>query len=335
MSLIEQAAKRLEQLRNAGVDLGEGAGSKPHGPGVGGGQGNRRLSELEARLRDEQESKERASDAGAAARHPLRGEPPHSQPPPAEHSRRITIDLALLAAAGLVTPDAPRSQIADEFRVIKRPLLANAQRGAGGPGAAPNMIMVTSALAGEGKTFSAVNLAMSLAMELDTTVLLVDADVSNSSLLPILGLPQTKGLLDVLTDDGLDLSRVILRTNVAKLALLPAGTPHPRATELLASDTMTRLVAQMATRYPDRVIVFDSPPLLLTTESRVLAAHMGQILVVVEADKTTAGALKQALDTVESCPIVLTMLNKTTASGMASYYGYGYRYSPSSGEPTG
>ena len=327
MSLIEQAAKRLEQLRNAGIDLGEGAASKPHAPAASGGQGNHRLSELEARLRDEPESKERSSDRGAAAKHPLRGEPPHSQPPPVEHSRRIAIDLAQLAAAGLVTPDAPRAQIADEFRVIKRPLLANAQRHAGGPGAAANMIMVTSALAGEGKTFSAVNLAMSIAMELDNTVLLVDADVANPTLPSVLHFSSPKGMLDVLTDRQIGLPDVLLRTNVPKLSILPAGTPHRRATELLASEAMERLIAEIANRYADRIVVFDAPPLLPTTESRALAAHMGQIVVVVEADRTTHSALKQALATIESCPIVMTMLNKAARSEVGSYYGYrGYGY---------
>jgi len=324
MSLIEQAAKRLEQLRKAGVDLEEGAASKTSGPGAGGGQASRRIAELEARLRGEEPD----SKAGPAIKRPLTGEP--SLPPaiqPAEHSRKITIDLAQLAAAGLVTPDAPRSQIADEFRVIKRPLVGNAQRGAGGPGAAPNMIMVTSALAGEGKTFSAVNLAMSLAMELDSTVLLVDADVANPTLPSVLRFSSPKGLLDVLTDRKIGLPDVLLRTNVPKLSILPAGTPHRRATELLASEAMVRLIAEIANRYADRIVVFDAPPLLPTTESRVLATHMGQIVVVVEADRTTHSALKQALATIESCPIVMTMLNKAARSEVGSYYGYrGYGY---------
>jgi receptor protein-tyrosine kinase len=150
-------------------------------------------------------------------------------------------------------------------------------------------------------------------------------------------LPQTKGLLDVLTDDKLDLRDVLLRTNVDKLSLLPAGTSHPRATELLASDAMTRLVEEVANRYPDRIVVFDSPPLLLTTESRALATHMGQIVVVVEAERTTAGALKTALATIEACPIILTVLNKVRTPELGSYYGYGYGYghqsSPAGREP--
>jgi len=189
------------------------------------------------------------------------------------------------------------------------------------------MIMVTSALAGEGKTFTAVNLAMSLATELDNTVLLVDADVANPTLPTVLEFGSSKGLLDVLTDRAIGLPEVLLRTNVPKLSILPAGTPHRRATELLASEAMERLIAEIANRYADRIVVFDAPPLLPTTESRVLATHMGQIVVVVEAGRTTHGALKQALATIESCPIVMTMLNKATRSEVGSYYGYrGYGY---------
>jgi receptor protein-tyrosine kinase len=320
MSLIEEAARRLEQLRNAGIDLGSARTSPRRGPPAGAP-----TPPHEAVIR-ELESKLRGGELPVA---PTEPEPPLSVPPrPAERSRTVKIDLARLAAAGMVTPDAPRTRIADEFRVIKRPLLGNAQHRSPGSDASPNLIMVTSALAGEGKSFTALNLAMSMAMELDNTVLLVDADVANPSLLQVLGLPPAKGLLDALTEQRFDLGRVILRTNVDKLALLPAGTPDPRATELLASDAMARLVREMANRYHDRVIVFDSPPLLLATEARVLASHMGQIIVVVEAERTTAWALKQALDTIERCPIVMTMLNKAKSSEIGPYYGYGYQYSP-------
>ncbi len=328
MSLIEDAAKRLEQLKNAGIDLGGAAASPLRSLSAG-----EPTPPPEAVIR-EIESKLRTGELPAVRKQP---EPSVPVPPrPAERSRTVKIDLARLAAAGLVTPDAPRTRIADEFRVIKRPLLGNAQhRSPGSRGASPNLIMVTSALTGEGKSFTALNLAMSMAMELDNTVLLVDTDVANPSLLQVLGLPPAKGLLDVLTEERPDLGRVILRTNVNKLALLPAGTPHPRATELLASETMVRLVQEMANRYPDRVIVFDSPPLLLTTEARVLASHMGQIVVVVEAERTTVPALKQALDTIKSCPIVVTMLNKATVAEIGPYYGYGYQDSPTGRRSSG
>ncbi|MET0165295.1 MAG: chromosome partitioning ATPase, partial [Vicinamibacterales bacterium] len=115
-----------------------------------------------------------------------------------------------------------------------------------------------------------------------------------------------------------------LKTNVEKLSLLPAGSKHRRATEMLASTTMAELVEQMSTRYPDRMLVFDSPPLLATTEARVLASHMGQIIMIVEADVTTQATVMKALETVEGCPIVLMVLNKAPRTDVGGYYGYGF-----------
>jgi receptor protein-tyrosine kinase len=226
----------------------------------------------------------------------------------------------------MVTPTRPRSVIAEEYRVIKRPLIGNAQ----GRGAAAvqngNLIMVTSALPGEGKSFTSINLAMSIAMELDHTVLLVDADFSKPSVLELLGLPPAKGLMDVLVGDVSDLSDVMLRTNVEKLSILPAGMRHQRATELIASDAMNRMLEEMATRYAERVVIFDSPPLLATTEARVLATLMGQVMMVVEAGRTSHAAVKHALSTIEACPVKLLVLNKANERGQDGLYGYGYGY---------
>ena len=225
-----------------------------------------------------------------------------------------------------MTPDMPRSRIADEFRIVKRPLLANASGKRAVPIKNGNLIMMTSAVPGEGKTFSAVNLAMSIAMELDQTVLLVDADVARPSLPRIFGLPPGKGLLDALQSKSFDLSQALIRTNVEKLTLLTSGTPHAHATELLASDAMARLLDEMAIRYPDRIVIFDSPPLLVTTESRVLATHMGQIVFVVQAESTLQSDVKRALAAIEACPVKMILLNqaRTVAQGA---YGYGYSYS--------
>ncbi len=246
---------------------------------------------------------------------------------PERTSRSVRLDVESLAINGYVTPNAPRAAIADQFRVIKRPLLANAT----GKGAAPvpngNLIMVTSAMPGEGKSFTAVNLAMSIAMELDYRVLLVDADVSRPSLRKTLNLAAGPGLLDLLIDSKLQMADVLLRTNVDKLSLLLSGTPHPRATELLASDAMTVLIEELGQRYPDRIIIFDSPPLLLTTEARVLASHMGQILMVVHAEKTLRSQVLHALTTIDACPVKLLMLNQARGGDQDAYgYGYGYGF---------
>jgi receptor protein-tyrosine kinase len=235
---------------------------------------------------------------------------------------RIEIDLERLKARGFVTPDAPKSQIADEFRVIKRPIIHNARRTAASAIRNGNLIMVTSALPGEGKTFTAVNLALSVAMELDTTVLLVDGDVAHPELPRVLGTPASPGLLELLTTNELDVSDAIVRTNVDNLSILPAGAHHRRATELLASEQMAIVLHELGTRYPDRIVIFDSPPLLPTTEARALALHMGQIVMVVAADSTRQHAVNLALATIENCDIVLMMLNKADKTDVGTYYGY-------------
>jgi len=240
-------------------------------------------------------------------------------------TRRVDLDLDRMRDLGMVTAAGGRTRLLEDFRVIKRPLLqrAFAERK---PGDKPaNLIMVTSSLPGEGKTYCAINLAMSIAMELDHTVLLVDADVARTSVLRALGLPAHRGLMDILLDDKLDMADVMLRTNVDTLSILPAGTSNPRATELLASSTMSALVTEIANRYPDRVVIFDSPPLLLTSESRVLASHMGQIVMVVEAQTTTQHAVKEALHQLEGYPNVNLIYNKTREfPGIEETYDYHY-----------
>jgi exopolysaccharide/PEP-CTERM locus tyrosine autokinase len=292
-SLIEQAAERLEQLRRAGVAVPE-----PMPQGI------------------------------PATAPPVAIATAHDQTlrssEPAISSRQVTLDLDAMSAAGIVTPNAPRSQAADQYRVIKRPLITNAM----GKGATilkhGNLIMVTSALAAEGKSFTAINLAMSIAAELDNTVMLVDADVARPSLPRMLGLEPGAGLLDLLEGKA-DMAGVLLKTNVDKLTLLPSGTPHPRATELLASDAMRALLDDMAKRYSDRIIIFDSPPLLLTTEARVLATQMGQIVMVVQADKTLQADVQHALSTIESCPLRMLVLNRARSDSIGGYgHGYGY-----------
>ncbi|MGJ7915230.1 XrtA-associated tyrosine autokinase [Massilia sp. LXY-6] len=240
-------------------------------------------------------------------------------------TRRVELDLARMREMGMVTAAGGRTSLLEDFRIIKRPLLqrAFAERT---PGDKPgNLIMLTSSLPGEGKTYSAINLAMSIAMELDHTVLLVDADVARPSVLRTLGLPAQRGLMDLLVDDKLDMGDVMLRTNVDTLSILPAGTSTPRATELLASSTMSHLVNEIASRYPDRIVIFDSPPLLLTSESRVLASHMGQIVLVVEAQTTTQHAVKEALSQLEGLNNVNLIYNKTRdLPGIEETYDYHY-----------
>ena len=236
-------------------------------------------------------------------------------------------NLARLRNLNIITPHAEHSSMAEEFRMIKRPLLDNAFGQNGIKVKNGNLIMVASSLPEEGKTFCAINLAMSIAMEMDRTVLLVDADAPKPSVMKTLGIASELGLLgllDLLQDDTLKLSDVIIRTNIENLSLLPAGRHNKHATELLASDSMTALLSDMAQRYSDRIILFDSPPLLVTSEASVLASHMGQIVMVVEAEKTPQPAVRQALALLETCELTWILLNKTKTLANADYYGYGY-----------
>lgn len=306
-SIIEQATRRLEELKRAGIEVPNWDMGAPAAP---------------------QRTQEPGRAPSTRQAEPL-VERVVPALPPASHalvqvgqrqSRSVELDLVQMAAAGYLVPGSPRSTLADEFRAIKQPVLKNARSDAQAPIHLGNLIMVTSALPAEGKTFCALNLALSMASEVDSSVLLVDADVVRPALLERLGLTGSyKGLLDLLTEPGLDLSEVILKTDVPKLSVIPAGSARANATELLASSTMEQLLADISSRYADRIVIFDAPPLLATTESRVLAARMGQILMVVNEGITTHQDLTQAYATVQACPIVLSMLNRSTSSEVRQY----------------
>ena len=241
-------------------------------------------------------------------------------------SQQGHINFAHLRAMGGVTPEGGRSKIAEEYRLIKRPLLGNAF----GHGGVPriengNLIMVTSSVPSEGKTFTAINLAISMAMELEHTVLLIDADVAKSSVPRYLGLEAERGLLDILRDPNVPLSDVLIKTDIAKLTVLPSGRGFAHATELLASAAMRAFVQDIASRYPDRIVIFDTPPILATSEATVLASYMGQIVFVVEAERTPQEAVRDALSHLSDCEHVGLILNKVPQrTGQGDYYGYGY-----------
>jgi protein-tyrosine kinase len=239
----------------------------------------------------------------------------------------VDLDLNNLKRQGYITPDNANTALSNSFRMIKRPILNNVS----GKGATvldnANLIMVTSSLSEEGKSFSALNLALSIAMEKNRRVLLIDADVNKPSHHKVFGLEMEHGLTDLLLGKVNDMSRVLLKTNIPSLSLMFAGTLTSHATELLASEAMEEFVREISSRYPDRVVIFDSPPLLLTTESSVLAQHMGQIIMVVEAEKTLRHQVSKSLSLLRN-EIILLMLNKMREKNDASnygYYGYGHQ----------
>ncbi len=241
-----------------------------------------------------------------------------------KNAKRVEIDLDKMRAIGMVTPDMGRSSISEEFRAIKRSLISKSFEASANSSKPNNLIMVTSSLAGEGKTFCATNLAMSIAAEMDHTVLLVDADVARPSVLQAFGLKPQAGLMDILLDSNIDVADVMLKTNVDTLTILPAGRSHPHATELLASQAMSKLLLELASRYPDRVVIFDSPPLLLTSEASALAEQMGQIILVVEGENTTQSALQNSLRKIKSCANIALIYNKARLFQSEQRYGYYY-----------
>ena len=358
MSLIEQAAQRLEQLRKAGQEV-SGELSVPETPEALPADKSLSLVELAAqRLRSLNEQpvaeppvppavvKEPDALPSVVRRHvrptapetqaqttleagradmdrPAAHASPGDTPAPQQRARRFDIDFTRLAERGLLTPDMPQSRIANEFRVAKRPLLNNCIGKSAVPVENARRIMITSAVPGEGKSYVSLNIAMSIAMERDSTVLLVEGDPTRPSLASLMGMPPSKGLIDLLVNPSLDVSDVLVRTNLGRLSFISAGTRHHHSTELLASKAMENLVNEVASRYEDRILIFDSPPILAAPEPRVLARYMGQIVFVIEAERTSQSMVLDALDALEACPVVMTLLNKTTSQEAGYYYYYG------------
>lgn len=237
------------------------------------------------------------------------------------------IDLKGLKARGFLVPSATRSPLSQQMRRLKRPLLMQMHKArvANESELPANLIMVTSSLPGEGKTYTSINLAMSMAQEVDHDTLLVDADAARGDISRQLSVPTRPGLVSALAR-GIDYADgEIMDTNVPRLSLLPVGKPIEHVDELYASKTMKSILHGLATADPSRIVIFDCAPLLLATEVAVLARMMGQVLVVVEANRTPRAAVRRALGMLEGCTNVSLILNKTMGTDSDSYgYGYGY-----------
>lgn len=243
-----------------------------------------------------------------------------SEPVARFHSRRFPVDFAALRRARLTPPEEDEPRLMSQYRQVKRPLIANAT-GRGAP-MLPNgrLIVIGSAMPGEGKTFTALNLAISMSLEKDLHVVLVDADVAKAQLTRVLGAAEAPGLLDALRDQNLDPERTVLPTDIANLSLIPAGQHSPQATELLASSRMAQVAAILLRRDRQRILLFDSPPLLLTSESRVLTQMAGQVVVVVRAEATPQPAVLDALELLQGDGAVYLVLNQSTRATTAGYY---------------
>lgn len=239
----------------------------------------------------------------------------------------IKIGDRLRDANMLVSGSQLGQSFSDEYRRIKRPLLANAFGKTASLVDKGNLILVTSALPGEGKTTTAANLALSMKQEKDHTVLLVDCDINKQGTSKLFGLSGKPGLVDVLEDESLSIGDVLLRTDIPQLCVVSAGKGDEYVTELLASQRMSDIVAEMASRYDDRIIIFDAPPLLPTPQTQVLAGLVGQIVFVVEAGKTPQMLVEEAVEMLPEEKAVGILMNKAEGlSGRSGYY-YGY-YEP-------
>ncbi|MBN7820360.1 XrtA-associated tyrosine autokinase [Bowmanella yangjiangensis] len=230
-----------------------------------------------------------------------------------------------------VSGSSTRTKINEEFRTIKRKVLNNAF----GPLAKtlnnPNIIMVTSSNPNEGKTYNAINLALSIALEQDKTVLLVDADVLRPNVMRTLNQKMPNGLMEYLLGEVSDVSEVIYHTNIDTLRIIPAGKTHHLSTELLASEKMLETVQEFATRYPDRVVIFDTPPMLGVNETAILANLAGQAIIVVEEGRTKLTDIQTAIEALNPDMAKGFIVNKAQRSKRDDY-GYGYYYSTGSKE---
>ena len=238
----------------------------------------------------------------------------------------FVIDFERLEKNGHISLTGERKQINEEYREIKRKLLANSFGSLSKTLHNPNIIMVTSSRPSEGKTFTATNLAMSIASEQDKTVLLVDADVLKPNVLNTLGLERRKGLMEYLTGDVEDIADVLYPTNIDKLKIIPAGKSHHLSTELLASQKMHDTVDEFANRYPDRIVIFDTPPLIGINESAILANFAGQAVVVVEEGRAKINDIKMSVERLNPDMAIGFVVNKSIHNDTdgSGYYGYYY-----------
>jgi len=250
--------------------------------------------------------------------------PGRDETPPKHAQKKIQVNFQRLESYGIFSPKQGPNRTTEEFRLIKRSVLINVAQARQQGAKNPNLIMVTSARQGEGKSFVAFNLAISIAAETDTSVLLIDADATRSSVLRTLGIQADMGLIDLLRDDSKDFSDIVLKTNIEGLSILPAGPRDPLSTEILAGANAAKFLEEISRRYTDRIVILDAPPVLANSEPSAIALHAGQIVFVVDAQKTTKTALKEALNLIGMYPRIGLVLNRAEfeigSARFGSYY---------------
>lgn len=233
------------------------------------------------------------------------------------------IDRDHLRDGGMIVPEDPVSGLLEEFRIVKRELLADARAG---DTALARRILVCSPHPGEGKTYCATNLAIALAAERGLEVLLVDADVVRPSITQRLGIEAEQGLMDALADPAIEPEGLVIRTDIDGLFVLPAGTATALDAEYLASARTADVLARLTEGAPDRIVIFDTPPALAASPAAELAQHVGQALLVVRADETSKAALEDAQQLLSACGDIKLLLNAARYSPSGRRFGsYGAR----------
>jgi protein-tyrosine kinase len=246
----------------------------------------------------------------------------HPLPDPAKAAKHMKLDTVALRAQGYLPEQAKDRQFTEHYRRIKRPLIDKALSGTATVGE-PHVIMVTSALPGDGKTFTSINLALSMAQELDMSLLLVDCDVAKRHITDVVGLHKDAGLTDALIDESIDIESLVVQTNLRGLAILPAGTRVDATAELLSSNRMRHIVSTLCLRHPRRILLLDSPPLLITNEGRALIKIAGQVVLVVRAGHTPRHAVQEAVAMFDAQQAGGVVMNQVAVSEDEGYYGYG------------
>lgn len=280
-----------------------------------------------ARLRNQQLGAQRPVPGSAASKAIM----PPAVDDSAKAANRLVIDNNALRAGGYLPELTKDRQFADQYRRIKRPLIEKALSGddAGGE---PRIMIVTSAVPGDGKTFTSINLAFSMALERDISILLIDSDVSKHHITDIFGLRQRKGLLDALVDENLDPEGLIVPTSSRGFSILPAGTRVDGTAELVSSNRMREIVTMLCARNPRRILLLDSPPLLITSEGRALVKIAGQVILVVRAGVTPRHAVQAAIEMFDEKQAGGLILNEIKVGFTEGYYGYGaYGTTPGDG----
>jgi protein-tyrosine kinase len=267
-----------------------------------------------------------ASDGDARLDRPLEEPGPHTLIPREEGAGQPFVDMTSLFRAGMIDWNRVRSRVSEEFRLVQRQIVRTAFTAAGAEPGFSNLLMITSSIPGEGKSFTSLNLAACIARQRDHHVLLIDIDSKRDSFCMALGLGDAPGLLDIAANSELDASQVMAKTAIENLTVLPIGIERDLGPELFASKQMTKLIQAIGRRYADRLIVLDAPPTLSTSDPAALAPIVGQVLFVVEAERTQRDEVVSSLDLLQACPTITLLLNKVQVQTRYTFGAYSTYY---------